>query len=469
VVIAETIASGLQASSAPSGEPRRRIFYVGDNRTGVNWGRGASLALRQLLEERFTIPDAITGDQFVLATAEAGYVNTLLPARYGPLFRQLLRRSRRRPFSWYLRLEHGWGAKDFIDDDPLVSVDRLLAARARHPALARIYDAVCSADMVVLDGDGDIILATPPRRQTLYLLAMLELAIRVGKPVFLVNTMISDCPITGRHPGTLAAARRLFVQCAGIAVRDQESLAYLHTEMPEVNPTLIPDSLFTWYPVYADGTAEPPANGDLLLPFPEDPTLFGRLDFSAPYICLGGGALAATDQERARRCYVQLVRALQGIGLGICLTENDLPDRFLRGVAEETGVGFLPAGAPILQCGAVLAHARLFLSGRYHPSIFAALGGTPSIFLGTHAHKMGSLARLLEYEVLDEFPAFPGASDIAGMVSLAARYLAQGEALRQRIRAVAERRCCEARTLPGYLDEQMSLPVMQRAPAREGR
>jgi hypothetical protein len=281
--------------------------------------------------------------------------------------------------------------------------------------------------------------------------------------------MISDCPMTGRNPETLAAARRLFARCAGVAVRDPESLAYLYAEMPEVKATLIPDSLFTWYPVYEDGTAKPPGNGDLLLPYPEDPTLFGRLDFSAPYVCLGGGALAATDPDRARRCYVQLVRALKGLGLGICLTENDLPDGFLRQVAEETGAGLLPVGAPILECGAVLAHARLFLSGRYHPSIFAALGGTPSIFLGTHAHKMGSLARLLEYEVQDEFPAFPEASDIAGIVSLAERYIAEGEELRQRIRSVAGRRCCEARTLPGYLEERVSAVAMQRDPAREGR
>ena len=48
--------------------------------------------------------------------------------------------------------------------------------------------------------------------------------------------------------------------------------------------------------------------------------------------------------------------------------------------------------------GAVLAHARLFISGRYHPSILASLGGTPCIFLATHAHKMGSLSRLLKYD-----------------------------------------------------------------------
>ena len=39
-----------------------------------------------------------------------------------------------------------------------------------------------------------------PRRadQTLFLLAMIELGIRLKKPVFLVNSMISDCPSDGK-------------------------------------------------------------------------------------------------------------------------------------------------------------------------------------------------------------------------------------------------------------------------------
>ena len=81
-------------------------------------------------------------------------------------------------------------------------------------------------------------------------------------------------------------------------------------------------------------------------------------------------------------------------------------------------------------CGSVLAHARLFISGRYHPSIFASLGGTPCIFLASHAHKMGSLSRVLEYDDHRQFNAFPDDSEIAEIVSTARQYLDQGETLR---------------------------------------
>jgi polysaccharide pyruvyl transferase WcaK-like protein len=435
---------------------RKRVLFVGDNRASVNWGRGASLALRQLLEERFEITGCVSGKQFVLDTADAGYVDTLLPARYYGLFCQLLRRRRRRPFAWYFRFEEWFGAKDFIADDPAVSIDRLLASKHRYPALASIYDEAQAADFIVLDGDGDIILSTPPRRQTLFLLAMMELGVRLGKPVFLVNSMISDCPKTGRNEATLAAARRLFAHCAAVAMRDPESLEYVRKEMPAVRATLIPDSLFTWFPAYAGADSYPPLNGDFLVPFPEDPALFRKLDFSEPYICIGGGALAGTEPERAAVCYGRLVDAMRELGYRVCLTENDVPDGFLRRVAQEKGVGLVPVNAPILLCGSVLANARLFISGRYHPSIFASLGGTPCIFLGTHAHKMGSLSRLLEYEVQQEFPAFPAVEDIDGIVALAREYLGQGEVLRTRIQKIVKARCEEAMSLPAFLQQNLS-------------
>jgi polysaccharide pyruvyl transferase WcaK-like protein len=433
-----------------------KVLFVGDNRTTVNWGRGASIALGQLLAGAFEITGRVTGDFFVLATAEAGYVGTFVPPRHYWIFRHLLFNRRRRPFALYVKLEQWFGAKDFIAEDPAVSIDNLLAHKHRHPALARIYDQATNADLLVLDGDGDIIFSSPPRRETLFLLAMIELGSRLKKPVFLVNSMISDCPLTGRNNTTLAAARRLFAQCRAVSLRDPESLEYVQREMPETSSSLIPDSLFAWFSHYGSGSSRPPLNGDFLLPHPEKDEYWGKLDFSQPYICIGGGALAASQPDRSVKCYARLVDAVRQLGYRVYLTENDSPDSFLQRVAKEKDVGIVPADAPILLCGAVLAHARLFISGRYHPSIFASLGGTPCIFLSSHAHKMGSLSRVLEYADHKQFSAFPEGSEIAEIVSTARRYLDQGETLRASIRQVAKLRCDEAASLPTFLREHMN-------------
>ncbi len=454
---ASTPGEAPSSLATPLAPPARlKVFFVGDNRSTVGWGRSASIALGQLLSASFEITGRVTGDLFDLSTAEAGYVGTFMPPRYYRHFRYLLLRRWRRPFAWYIKLEQLFGAKDFIAEDPALSIDNLLAHKYRHPALARIYDQAKEADLLVLDGDGDIIFSTPPRRQTLFLLAMIELGIRLKRPVFLVNSMISDCPLTGRNNTTLAAAKRLLPQCRAVSLRDPESLEYVRKEMPETNSSLIPDSLFAWFSLYANSSSHPPLNGDFLLPHPEKDEYWGKLDFSHPYICIGGGALVGSQPDRSVQCYARLVDAMRQLGYRVYLTENDLPDSFLQRVAREKGVGIVPVDAPILLCGAVLAHARLFISGRYHPSIFASLGGTPCIFLGSHAHKMGSLSRVLEYDVHREFNAFPNDSDIAEIVSTARKYLDQGETLRARIKQVAKLRSDEATQLPAFLQRHMN-------------
>jgi polysaccharide pyruvyl transferase WcaK-like protein len=454
---ASTVDDASSSLAVPSATAARmKVLFVGDNRGTVNWGRAASIALDQLLSTSFEIAGRVTGDFFDLSAAEAGYVGTLLPPRYYRYFKYLMLRRERWPIGWYIKLEELSGTKDFIAEDPAVSIDNLLAHRHRYPALAQIYDQTTEADLLVVDGDGDIIFSTPPRRSTLFLLAMIELGIRLKKPVFLVNSMISDCPTTGRNNATLSAAKKLLAQCRAVALRDPESLEYVQKEMPETNSTLIPDSLFSWFSLYENDSSRPPLNGDCLLPYPERNEYWGKLDFSQPYICIGGGALASSQPDRSVKCYGRLVDAIRQLGYRVYLTENDWPDSFLQQVAKVRNIGIVPADAPIVMCGAVVAHARLFISGRYHPSIFASLGGTPCIFMGSHAHKMGSLSRVLDYDVRREFPAFPDDSDISEIVSTAREYLDRGEALRARIRLTTKLRCEEATQLPAFLQQHMN-------------
>ena len=112
--------------------------------------------------------------------------------------------------------------------------------------------------------------------------------------------------------------------------------------MPETKRSLIPDSLFSWFPNYQTGQHQLPVNGDFTLPFPEKDDHWGKLDFSKPYICIGGGASAGSSPDRAMHCYSQLVDAVQELGYKVYLTENDLSDSFLQRVAAEKTVGCRP-------------------------------------------------------------------------------------------------------------------------------
>jgi polysaccharide pyruvyl transferase WcaK-like protein len=154
-----------------------------------------------------------------------------------------------------------------------------------------------------------------------------------------------------------------------------------------------------------------------------------------PYICIGGSALAAKDKKRSAEHFSLLVEKAKGLGYPVYLTENCGGDSFLQKVAAETGVGLVPVETAIFMGGAILANARLFISGRYHPSILASLGGTPCIFLGSSAHKMHSLQKVLGYENPHEFSVYPSGSELEEILEMARDYLDQGESLRMIIKA----------------------------------
>ncbi len=424
-----------------------KVLYVGDHRDAMNWGgRGQSLALAQLLGRNFEISGAISGETVGDYSAKGCYVGTLLPLKYFRFLRTL--RSKIAVVDWYVRIEERFGARDFVTDDPVQSADNILRYKAENPELRQIYESMAETDLVVINGEGSGIFSTPFRRDFFFYLAMIELGVTLNKKVFYVNGIISDCPFTGRNEKNLASARRTLAKCAAVLVRDPESLEYVRKEMPEAKSEYIPDALFSWFPVYERYGGCVPPNGDFVIPPIEKTEYFGKLDFSKPYICIGGSSWAASFQSEAVDHYLHLLEGVRRLGLSVYLTQNCAGDRFLQEVARKSGCGFVPWNTPIMMAGAILANARAFVSGRFHPAIFASLGGTPCVFLAAHSHKMASLQKTLEYDVHSTFPAMPGDHDIDEIASLTQRYIAAGESMRSNIKAVVASCCAQAEQLP---------------------
>jgi polysaccharide pyruvyl transferase WcaK-like protein len=433
-------------------------LLVGDNRQTPNWGgRAAGIALVDLLGEAFDIRETVEGREFRLESAGYGLVGTLMPARFDHLLLHMwLNRAAHKPFDWVARIEAAAGARDFVSEDPQQTVDDIERYRGRIPELDALWRRVHQSDVVVVNGEGDFVFTTPARREVSFMLAMMALANKAGKPTYFLNAMLSDCPRTGRNATTLQHMHAALRRCAGVLVRDPESLAYITETMPTVPARMVPDALFAWQARADELSRNVPANGDVILPHPVRRHSIGRLDFGRPYILVGGTAAAAGERERAVESYCHLVAALTRLNLPVYLTQNDGPDGFLEEVAERVDVGFIPVQTPIFAAAGILAKARLFISGRYHPAIMASLGGTPSVFLGSTAHKMASLQRLLEYENPRMFDAFPQSAAISEIVDLSASYLAAGDLLRRRVQDAARRRAAETARLPHLLTARTS-------------
>lgn len=423
-----------------------KICYVSDNRTGSNWGcRATSIALSELIERQCSIHSSI----YRVAKLTVVRVGSLLPFFIAGT--SIYSRNRK-PFTRRIfeRVDSMLGGKDYISYDPLQSAENLLKYKHRNQFLAEIYEKVNSSDLIVINGEGDLIF-NPNRRTVLFLFMIAELANLAEIPVFFVNAMISDCPRFGRDNLMVQAAIQSLGKCTGIALRDKESVSLLNEIAPHIQCTYIPDALFSWIRYCSSKNLMDIKYGSSILPYPRD-YLWGRYDFSKPYICLGGSSLAVRNRNLAIEAYIKLAKHLSRLGQQVYIVDTG-DGFFLEEVAKKSNLPLVPIETPILTGASILAGASLFVSGRYHPSIMASLGGTPCIFLGSNSHKTRSLQELLNYEKTEEFKAIPSDPDIHEIVARAKKVIDSGEKERQRIQSQVLRLAKESeKIIPFILD-----------------
>jgi len=406
---------------------KRTVLLVDDNRDVLNWGcRATSISLHQILSKQYKVSHVITKTT----------VDTPLPiSEVFPLNSEyiafILRNVKNKYINEIIRIFHI--KKDFIAENPKQSLDSCLKFRRRIPLLDEIYSKVNSVDMVVINGEGSMIFTSPPRRDLLFQLFIIELSSYLNKPTYYLNAMVSDCPVHGRNESTAKIAGECLKKCKGISVRDPYSLKVLKEIAPDINPTYIPDALFSWIK-YIDSDIQLPKCGDFLIPYPEDERFFGKFDFTSPYICVGGSSLAAWYPKESTQAYAKLVDKLKTMGIKLYLIQTCDGDSFLDQVSEKTDVPIIPTRTSILIGAAILSKATVFISGRYHPSILASLGGTPCIFLGSNSHKTLSLQDVLNYQDPTEYPAIPTHDSCEGILLRVKEILNNENSLRETIR-----------------------------------
>ena len=421
------------------------ILYVADNSDRLNWGcRGTSIALRELLAREHRIVGVASGKM-----VEARY--PVSDKVSGPIFTKISRHLYRRKARKVPVLGPAlMGTIESLGDPIGIShdLDQTLAniekARAYSPAAQRLFDGFEKCDAVVVNGEGDLIFTTPARQTLLYTLAVCHLALKHGKPVYYVNAMVSPCPRTGINKETVELAASILSRCALFVVRDPASLDFVREHMPNVKATALPDALFSWRNRFMPVDITSPASIERFVPFFEGTGHAPPKVANGPYIAVSGSSLAARDQARARQSYGNLVRELKKLNIPLLLIPTCTGDAFMSQVAADTGEELLPLDTPILAGAAILANARAFVSGRWHPGIMAALGGTPSVFMGSNSHKTLAIQTQLGYEDPREFNAFPSPEDCVAITARTAALLAEGEARRQRGLDISRRLAAEA-------------------------
>lgn len=426
-----------------------KILYVNDLRDLPNWGcRATGVALSQLLEKECVVIDRVG-----LETAHnSGWKRWAEPMlRSGGVLPEKLVR-----FGWKIRrtggklsdlierVDKALGARrDFVTECSIESVANFHRMRKDNSRLQSIYQSMLDCDAVVINGEGTMIFRTPPERDSLFINFMLQLASDENRPVHFLNAMFSVCPFSKENEPLVKTTHRLLAGCASVGCRDAESLDFVRKAVDKQKSFLLPDALFTWRSKIQKSCELIKEMPDLVVTYPRDRDV-AKLDLSRGYICLSGSSGAWKYHTEYIDAYEQLCVELKKLGLPVVLVETD-DETFMHCVAEKTGLPLVPWQTPIAAGAGLVAGASVFVTGRFHPSIMASLGGTPAVYMGSNSHKNLTLQKVLEYPEPKEYACCPKKEDIRLIINSVHELLEKGEAERNRIREVVRRRDLQAR------------------------
>jgi Polysaccharide pyruvyl transferase len=375
------------------------VLLAGFNTDNANWGcRATSLALDRLVRTNARtverLPRAACDNPWPLFAAGPPLVDRpsmawRLSARLGRT--QVASAVPLGPLAPLL---------DVVDEHPGPSADRMLASARVSRPVARLVDTIRAVDHVVINGEGSLILTSPVRRDCAFFAALCALSAKVGTRVHLVNAVVSLCPQVGER--ALGEVYPWWHDVGSLvdtmAVRDPASWRLAgELGFPADRLRLVPDALFSLgrddYGRSDVCLADLPAFGD------EDETLSPGFGVTAErVIALSGASTPRGDERRGWAAYLaDLARRLAARlpDHQVVMAEACRGDGMLREAATEVGVPLVPCTTNVWAAGRLLAGAAAYVSGRYHPSILASLGGTPIVSFGSNSHKLAGLHELL--------------------------------------------------------------------------
>ncbi len=427
-----------------------RIAMVADNSVAANWGcRGTSFALRSMLAERGEISGVITRYEIIGRLAHS----PLVPNR---IYGAAADRVRKRSLPMIGTLMAGIGEFTPWSLDLDANAAALAALRGKARAADIIFDAIENADIVVVNGEGEMIFSDPPRQGLLATMTIMKIALDAGKPVHYLNAMISpshaaQADRSATEERTLEVAAGLLARCT-VGLRDPLSMRVAAKLMPEVETHYRPDALFSWAGELAfPGVGGPVA--DRIQPLLDQNGVRAPKALSGDYLVVSGSSAAANvDRGTAIDAYCRLVEKLRGLGPSPLLIPTCTGDNFLHEVARRTGVESLPVTTPIMAGAMILANASAMVSGRWHPSIMASLGGTPTVMLGSNSHKTSALLEMLPYDHDHPFGTLPTEQESIEIRDLLSQEILAGTDRRAEIAAHAATLGREARTLMDLVD-----------------
>ena len=244
------------------------------------------------------------------------------------------------------------------------------------------------ADLVIINAEGAIVKGRAQDKKykidARYVLFMSYLA----RTVFKKKCYIINHCVDPDYENAWGIIKKIYPLMNGIYVREWKSYGNLKAKGIYRNVRFIPDVLFTF---------------ETNKSYPLSDELKDMIDFSKPYICLGDSSAfdSSLDIINWNICatYKRLVRELKKVCPQIVFVDGFMGwnSDIEKLVYEENLVRLNLCNCSYEQLFEILKGSQLFISGRWHASILALLGGTPVLLWGADSFKTKALYELIDY------------------------------------------------------------------------
>jgi len=398
-------------------DKNNKVFFVADNTDTANFGcRGTSRALMDIVTSKgLIINDRVKRNELLTLFPGTGICNDVFQ---------------------YIST---------VKQDNKIVYDTLL-------------ERINRSDILILNGEGSFIFQSPPRLDMLNMLVLFYACIELRKPFFLLNAMFTS--YAQGSPYEEPFNEKIFKQCIAIlekaaivSSRDLISLDLIQKSGANINILYLPDALFSWFDFYSNESSRL----DLLLMNYHYCSSFNGIsdnviNFNKKYILMSGNSHAAHYPDKAEKCFSELASSLKKLAeaneMQFFLIECCIGDKILRHIGKNLGIPLIPVETNVRLAGYILGKAECFISGRYHPSILASLGGTPCVFMGSNSHKTLSLQEVLGEVLLERqvtFNALPDSNEIKLIVNETIKNMKKP---RSEIIKICEKNCRMVKELP---------------------
>lgn len=262
--------------------------------------------------------------------------------------------------------------------------------RAGH-LLQPVAQSLQQCDVLFMNGENFI---RPGARKGRMLLLLAYLA----KHVFGKRCILTNATLDFSEPELREIARNVLPMLDQVHVREETSLARYRALLPDAStPQLFADVAWTYQPQPVSGWGEAAMRTGQLSAWPD---VVEGFDPSQPYITVSASSLFAMPEHEGKDYsagFAALCTQLQALVPQVLLVAScEVDAKIMRRVAARTRLPLLGLTLPVPQGADVLANAALHVGGRWHPGIFASIGGTPLLAFQANTHKMHTLAQQMQ-------------------------------------------------------------------------